>query len=59
MYSKHNEIEAIVEDLIENTIFELFADSLSSKKECEIALEKLIEKLEEIDLKVFKQYFDK
>ena len=42
MYSKQNEIEAIVEDLIENTILELFADSLSSKKECEVALELLI-----------------
>jgi hypothetical protein len=34
MYSKQHEIEAIVEDLIENTIMELFADSFSSKKEC-------------------------
>jgi HJR/Mrr/RecB family endonuclease len=59
MYSKQNEIEAIVEDLIENTILELFADTLSSKKECEVALELLIEKLEELDPKVFKAYFDK
>ena len=59
MYSKQNEIEAIVEDLIENTILELFTDSLSSRKECEVALELLIEKLEELDPKVFKAYFDK
>jgi hypothetical protein len=59
MYSKHNEIEAIVEDLIENTILELFADSLSSKKECEVALDMLVDKLEELDPKVFRQYFDK
>lgn len=59
MYSKQNEIEAIVEDLIENTIIELFADSLSSKKECEVALELLIEKLEDLDPKVFKSLFDK
>ena len=59
MYSKQNEIEAIVEDLIENTILELFADSLSSKKECEVALEVLIENLEELDPKVFKSFFDK
>ena len=59
MYSKQNEIEAIVEDLIENTILELFADSLSSKKECEVALELLIEKLEDLDPKVFKSLFDK
>lgn len=59
MYSKHNEIESIIEDLIENTIVELLADSLSSKKECEVALDMLIEKLEELDPKVFKRYFDK
>lgn len=58
MYSKQNEIEAIVEDLIENTILEYFADSLSNKKECEIALEMLITKLEEVDPKIFKTYFD-
>lgn len=58
MYSKQNEIEAIVEDLIENTIVELFADSFSSKKECEVAMEILISKLEEFDTKVFKSFFD-
>jgi hypothetical protein len=58
MYSKQHEIEAIVEDLIENTIMELFADSFSSKKECEVALEMLISKLEEFDPKVFKTFFD-
>ena len=58
MYSKQNEIESIIEDLIENTIMELFADSFSSKKECEIALEILISKLEEIDTKTFKTFFE-
>jgi hypothetical protein len=58
MYSKQNEIEAIVEDLIENTIMELFADSFSSKKECELAMEVLISKLEEVDPRVFKTFFD-
>jgi hypothetical protein len=58
MYSKQNEIEAIVEDLIENTIVSLFADSFSSKKECEIALELLISKLEEYDTNEFKSFFD-
>ena len=58
MYSKRNEIEAIIEDLIENTIVELFADSFSSKKECEMALEVLISKLEDFDPKVFKTFFD-
>lgn len=58
MYSKQNEIEAIVEDLIENTIVSLFADSFSSKKECEIALELLISKLEDYDTNEFKTFFD-
>jgi len=58
MYSKQHEIEAIVEDLIENNIIELFADSFSSKKECEVALVMLISKLEEFDLKAFKTFFD-
>jgi hypothetical protein len=59
MYSKYNEIESIVEDLVENVIVELFADSLSSKKECELALDILIEQLEELDPKIFKEFFDK
>ena len=59
MYSKYNEIESIVEDLVENVIVELFADSLSSKKECELALDMLIEQLEELDPKIFKEFFDK
>lgn len=58
MHSKQNEIEAIVEDLLENTIIELFADSFSSKKECEVALEVLISKLEEYDTNNFKNFFD-
>lgn len=58
MHSKQNEIEAIVEDLIENTIIELFADSFSSKRECEAALEILITKLEDYDTSSFKAFFD-
>ena len=58
MHSKRNEIEAIIEDLIENTIVELFADSFSSKRECEVALEILINKLEEYDTTCFKSFFD-
>lgn len=59
MYSKQNEIEAIIEDLIENNIIDAFADSFSSKKECEVALEFLITKLEEFDCDVFGDFFDK
>lgn len=58
MYSKRHEIEAIVEDLVENTIMDAFAGSFSSTKECEEALTILIEKLEEIDIKVLKSLFD-
>lgn len=58
MHSKQNEIEAIVEDLIENTIIELFADSFSTKKECELAFDILLTKLEEYDTSNFKNFFD-
>lgn len=58
MYSKQNEIEAIIEDLIDNTIVDLFADNFSSKKECDIALEMLISKLEDFDSNSFKAFFD-
>lgn len=57
-YSKQHEIEAIVEDLIENTIVEVFSSSFSSKKECEIALDILKEKLDEFDSDVFESLFD-
>jgi hypothetical protein len=58
MYSKRHELEAIIEDLIENTITDTFADSFSSSIECEAALNILITKLEELDIKIFKQMFD-
>lgn len=58
MHSKQHEIEAIVEDLIDNTILELFADTFSNKKECAVALEILKEKLEDYDASSFKDYFD-
>jgi hypothetical protein len=57
-YSKQHEIEAIIEDLIENTIIDTFASSFSSKKECEIALDVLKEKLDEFDSDVFDTLFD-
>lgn len=58
MYSKQHEIEAIVEDLIENAIVDLFSQSLSTKRECKVALEVLIEKLENFDETVFDSLFD-
>jgi hypothetical protein len=58
MYSKQHEIEAVIEDLIENNILEMFRDVFSNKKECEVALEILQTKLEELDVTVFKNLFD-
>lgn len=58
MYSKRHEIEAIIEDLVENTIWDIFAGSFSTTQECEIALEVLISKLEETDVTSFKTMFD-
>jgi len=57
MSTKQLEIEAIVEDLIDNTILELFADSFSNTKECEFAFEVLKQKLDEVDSASFKEYF--
>jgi hypothetical protein len=58
MYLKRHEIEAIVEDLIENTVLETFAGSFATAQEGEVALTILIEKLEELDTNVFKTLFD-
>ena len=58
MSTKQLEIEAIVEDLIDNTILELFADSFSNAKECEFAFEVLKQKLDEVDSAGFKEYFN-
>ena len=57
MSTKQLEIEAIVEDLIDNTILELFADSFANTKECEFAFEVLKQKLEEVDPSQFKEFF--
>tara|TARA_R110000868_G_scaffold205893_4_gene454563 strand:+ start:2678 stop:2854 length:177 start_codon:yes stop_codon:yes gene_type:complete len=58
MHSKQNEIEAVIEDLIENTIIEAIAGSFSSVRECEVALEILKEKLDELDSSSFKSLFE-
>lgn len=58
MYSKQHEIEAMLEDFIENTLIEAFRDFFASPKECEIALEILQSKLDELDVSVFKNLFD-
>lgn len=58
MYSKYNELESLVEDMIENTVLLAFEDYFSSKKECCIALEMLREKLSELECDVFDNYYD-
>lgn len=58
MYCKEHEFEAVIEDLIENTIIPAFGDYFSSKKECIVALEILQTKLEELDTSIFKNLFD-
>jgi hypothetical protein len=58
MISKQHEIEAIVEDFIDNTLLELLSDTFTNKRECGIALEILKDKLEDYDVNSFKDYFD-
>jgi hypothetical protein len=58
MYSKQHEIEAVIEELIENTILEAFAGSFSSVTECEVAVEVLKEKLDEMDASTFRSLFE-
>lgn len=58
MFNKQSETEAIVEDLIEKTIVESFADNFASKRECLVALELLISKLEDMDTEIFDNFFD-
>lgn len=58
MYSKYNEIESVVEDLVENTIVDYFEGCFSTKKECKLALKLLIEKLDDLDETVFDELFD-
>lgn len=58
MYSKQNEIEVIVENLIEEYILEAFVNYFANKKECEYALQVLKDKLEEMDDGVFNNLFD-
>jgi hypothetical protein len=57
MVTKQHEIEALVEDLIENTILEAFQDYFTNKHECELALEVLKVKLEELETDVFDELF--
>jgi hypothetical protein len=59
MFSKHYELEEIVDDVLHNTIIEALGSTLESKKECDIAIEILREKLATLDDDVFDSFFDK
>lgn len=58
MFNKQNETEAIIEDLIENIIVETLATNFANKQECIAALEILMAKLEDVDTKIFDNFFD-
>jgi SOS response regulatory protein OraA/RecX len=58
MYSKQHELEAIIEDLIENTIIEALVNNFSTQSECESALMVLQEKLDELDPSIFKSMLE-
>lgn len=58
MYSKYNEIESVIEDLVDNVIVDTFQSCFSNKKECKLALKLLLEKLDDFDESVFDDLFD-
>jgi hypothetical protein len=58
MIVKQHEIEALVEDLIEDTIIEFFETNFYTKKQADYAFELLKQKLEEFDSDVFDDLFD-
>lgn len=58
MTIRQGEIEALVEDLIESTILEIFQSELNNKKEGRVALEILKQKLEDMELCSIDDLFD-
>lgn len=58
MNIRYGEIEALMEDLIESTILDIFQSELDSKKEGRAALEILKQKLEDIELDTIDELFD-
>lgn len=52
------EIEAIVEDLIDNIILEALCDSFETKEESAAALEMLKEKLDDVEPSVFDEIYE-
>ena len=58
MIIRQGEIEALVEDLIESTILDIFQSELENKREARMALEILKQKLEELELDVLNELFE-
>lgn len=58
MITQQHEIEALVEDLIENTIIDFLETNFYNKKTAKYAFNVLKQKLEEFDSDVFDDLFD-
>ena len=58
MNIRHGEIEVLMEDLIEGTIFDIFQAELNNKREGRVALEILKQKLEEVEQDTIDELFD-
>jgi ribosome maturation factor RimP len=53
MSSKRNEIEAIIEDVVENIIFEVFDNNFTTIDEIDFALEVLKDRIQNLDVDDF------
>lgn len=58
MTIRQGEIEALVEDLIETTILDIFQAELNNRQEGKVALEILKQQLEELDITAIDELFD-
>ena len=58
MNIRHGEIEVLMEDLIEGTIFDIFQAELNNKREGRVALDILKQKLEEVEQDTIDELFD-
>jgi hypothetical protein len=58
MITQQHEIDSLVEELIENEIFDFFQTNFYTRKTAAYAFEVLKQKLEEMDSEVFEELFD-
>jgi ribosome maturation factor RimP len=58
MSSKRNEIEAIIEDVVENIIFEVFDNNFTTISEVEFALEVLKDRIQNLDVDDFEHFIN-